>query len=54
MSTIYELSLPELYELLAMSPSNSACARAGIEQLKAIIANKEQEELSNTQTIEVV
>ena len=44
MTTIYELSLEELYELLAMSPQNSACARAGIEQLKALIANKEQEQ----------
>ena len=40
MSTIYELSLEELEELLAMSPRNSACARAGIVQLEQLIADK--------------
>jgi len=40
MATIYELTLEELEELLAMSPRNSACARAGIAQLEQIIADK--------------
>jgi hypothetical protein len=52
MSTIYELSLPELEELLAMSPANSACARAGIEQLKNIIAAK-KEQLNTQPTLEL-
>ena len=43
MSTIYELSLEELEELLAMAPRNSACARQGVEQLERIIAERRQQ-----------